>query len=153
VSEQELRELVCRLAEEGAWRALVHEDPGQRRFEQLLLTGDVDVWVLSWMQFHDTGYHDHDISCGAVAVVEGELVEERLTIGGRPRRATYRAGDRFTFDPSHVHRMHNETPRRAVSIHAYSPPLRALGAYVIEDDGTLRRMTQAGDSELTPLAS
>jgi predicted metal-dependent enzyme (double-stranded beta helix superfamily) len=153
MSEQELRDLVCRLAEEGAWRALVHEDHEHRRFAQLLRNDDVDVWVLSWMQFHDTGYHDHDISCGAVAVLEGELVEERLTIGGAPRRVTYRAGDRFTFDPSHVHRMHNETARLAVSIHAYSPPLRALGAYVIDADGTLRRLTQAGDSELTPLAS
>jgi hypothetical protein len=152
MSEQELRDLVCHLADQGAWRALVHEDLEQRRFEQLLRDDDVDVWVLSWMQFHDTGYHDHDISRGAVAVVEGELVEERLTIGGTPRRATYRAGDRFTFDPSHVHRMHNETEQLAVSIHAYSPPLRALGAYVIEDDGTLRRMTQAGDAELTAQA-
>ena len=153
MTEQELRDLVCRLAEEGAWRALVHEDHEQRQFEQLLRDDDVDVWVLSWMQFHDTGYHDHDISCGAVAVVEGELVEERLCIGGAPKRTAYRAGDRFTFDPSHVHRMHNETPRLAVSIHAYSPPLRALGAYVIDDDGTLRRLTQAGDSELSPLAT
>lgn len=149
MNEQQLRDLVDRLAAEGAWRALVHEDPERRRFEQLLRDDDVDVWVLSWMQFHDTGYHDHDISSGAVAVVEGEVVEERLTIGGTPRRCTYRAGDVFSFDPSHVHRMHNETTSLAVSIHAYSPPLRAMGAYHVEPDGTLRRFTQAGDSELT----
>jgi hypothetical protein len=153
VSEKELHELVCRLADEGAWRSLIHEDPEHRRFERLLLDDDVDVWVLSWMQFHDTGYHDHDASCGAVAVVEGEVVEEQLTIGGAPRRTIYRAGARFSFDPSRVHRMHNETPRLAVSIHAYSPPLTRLGAYVIEPDGTLRRLTQTGDSELAPLTA
>jgi predicted metal-dependent enzyme (double-stranded beta helix superfamily) len=153
VSEKELHELVCRLADEGGWRTLVHEDPENRRFERLLLDDDVDVWVLSWMQFHDTGYHDHDASCGAVAVVEGEVVEEQLTIGGTPTRTIYRAGARFSFDPSRVHRMHNETPRRAVSIHAYSPPLTRLGAYVIEADGTLRRLTQTGDSELAPLTA
>ena len=153
MTEKELHGLVCRLAEEGAWRALVHEDPENRRFEQLLRDEDVDVWVLSWMQFHDTGYHDHDASCGAVAVVEGEVVEERLTIGGTPLRRTHRKGETFSFDPSHVHRMHNETPRLCVSIHAYSPPLTRLGAYVIEEDGTLRRLTQAGDSELAPLTS
>jgi predicted metal-dependent enzyme (double-stranded beta helix superfamily) len=153
VSEKELHELVCRLAEEGAWRSLVHEDPEHRRFERLLLDDDVDVWVLSWMQFHDTGYHDHDASSGAVAVVEGEVVEEQLTIGGAPLRTVFKAGARFSFDPSRVHRMHNETPRLAVSIHAYSPPLTRLGAYVIEPDGTLRRLTQTGDSELAPLTA
>ena len=94
------------------------------------------------MQFHDTGYHDHDSSCGAVAVVEGEVVEEQLAIGGTPKRTIHRKGETFSFDPSHVHRMHNETPRLAVSIHAYSPPLTRLGAYVIEADGTLRRLTR-----------
>ena len=153
MTEQELRGLVSRLAEEGAWRALVHEDPDHRRFERLLLDDDVDVWVLSWMQFHDTGYHDHDASCGAVAVVVGEVVEEQLTIGGTPLRTTRRAGETFSFDPSRVHRMHNETPSLAVSIHAYSPPLTRLGAYVIEADGTLRRLTQTGDSELAPLTA
>jgi hypothetical protein len=153
VTEKELHGLVCRLAEEGAWRALVHEDPERRRFEQLLRDDDVDVWVLSWMQFHDTGYHDHDASCGAVAVVEGEVVEEQLTIGGTPLRTIHRSGETFSFDPSRVHRMHNETVSLAVSIHAYSPPLTRLGAYVIEPDGTLRRLTQAGDSELAPLTA
>jgi len=150
----ELRELVTRIAADPErWRPLVSHETGDRHFEQLWRDDEVDVWVISWANGNDTGFHDHDVSSGAVAVVEGELVEERLTIGGIPRRVAYRAGDRFTFDPSHVHRMHNETPRLAVSIHAYSPPLRALGAYVIERDGTLRRLTQAGDSELTPLAS
>jgi hypothetical protein len=153
VTEKELHTLVCRLADEGAWRELVHEDPERRRFEQLLRDDDVDVWVLSWMQFHDTGYHDHDASCGAVAVVEGEVVEERLTIGGTPLRTVHRKGERFSFDPSLVHRMHNETMSLCVSIHAYSPPLTRLGAYVIEADGTLRRLTQTGDSELVPLTA
>ncbi len=153
MSEKELHALVCRLAEEGAWRSLVHEDPEHRRFERLLLDDDVDVWVLSWMQFHDTGYHDHDASSGAVAVVEGQVVEEQLTIGGAPLRTVFEVGARFSFDPSRVHRMHNETPRLAVSIHAYSPPLTRLGAYVIQPDGTLRRLTQTGDSELAPLTA
>ncbi len=153
MTEKELHGLVCRLAEEGAWRALVHEDPEHRRFEQLLRDDDVDVWVLSWMQFHDTGYHDHDASCGAVAVVEGEVVEERLTIGGTPlRRSTARARRSRSIRRTCT----GCTTRRrgcAVSIHAYSPPLTRLGAYVIEADGTLRRLTQAGDSELAPLTA
>jgi hypothetical protein len=65
----------------------------------------------------------------------------------------HRKGERFSFDPSLVHRMLNETTSLCVSIHAYSPPLTRLGAYVIEADGTLRRLTQTGDSELVPLTA
>src|SRR3954462_8449602 len=117
MSEQDLRDLVCHLADQAAWRSLVHEDLEQRRFEQLLRDDDVAVWVLSWMQFHETGSPAPAVSRGAVAVVEGGLVEERLAIGGTPRRATDRAADRFTCEPAHVHRMHNETEQLAVSIH------------------------------------
>src|SRR5258707_7904125 len=102
MTERELHGLVSRLAEEGAWRSLVHEDAEHRRFERLLLDDDVDVWVLSWMQFHDTGYHDHDASCRAGAVVEGEGVEGQLTIGGSPPRADHPQGQTVSFDPSPV---------------------------------------------------
>ena len=153
LDRDELRTLVCDLAEQGDWRALVHRDPVQRRYEQLLRTDHVDVWVLSWMHLHDTGYHDHDRSSGAVRVVAGEVVEERLTIGGTPRRAVFSEGDAFTFDETHVHRIHNETHELAVSIHAYSPPLEVLGAYVIEADGTLRREIQDGTEELKQLTA
>ena len=63
------------------------------------------------MPGHDTGYHDHDLSSGAVAVVEGRLVEERLVIGSAPRMSSsYDAGETFDFDAAHVHRMHQPGP-------------------------------------------
>ena len=43
----------------------------------------VDVWLLCWTPRNDTGWHDHDISSGAVAVVEGCLVEHNLAVGRR----------------------------------------------------------------------
>ena len=152
LDRDELRALVTSIAADGAWRDHVHEDAATRRFELLGATEHVEVWVLSWMFEHDTGYHDHDRSSGAVRVVLGEIVEERLTIGGSPRRATFSAGDTFTFDASHVHRIHNETHALAVSVHAYSPPLSVLGAYVIDEDGTVRREIQSGAEELRPQA-
>ena len=97
--ERELRELVARLAAEPErWRALVRHDTGQRHFEQLWRDGDVDVWVISWANGNDTGFHDHDVSSGAVAVVEGEVIEERLALGGAPRELRHRAGETFDFD-------------------------------------------------------
>jgi hypothetical protein len=136
----ELLELVTRVAADPEqWRQLVRRDATERHFAQLWRDDHVDVWVISWANGNDTGFHDHDVSRGAVAVVEGELVEERLVVGGPPRVLRHRAGETFGFDASHVHRMRQDAATPAVSIHAYSPPLWRMGAYVFEPDGTLRR--------------
>ena len=38
----------------------------------------------------------------------------------------------------------------AVTVHAYSPPLRRLGAYVVEPSGALRREPISAAEELVP---
>jgi hypothetical protein len=145
----ELRELVARIAADPAsWRPLTRPDTSARHFEQLWRDDHVDVWVITWASGNDTGFHDHDLSRGAVAVVQGEIVEERLVVGGPPRRLPRRAGDAFDFDASHVHRMRKDDAPLAVSIHAYSPPLWRMGAYDIDADGSLRRRSIAYDEEL-----
>jgi predicted metal-dependent enzyme (double-stranded beta helix superfamily) len=147
-----LRGLVARIvADRAAWRPLVSLDVEHRHYAQLCRGDHLDVWVISWMNGHDTGYHDHDLSRGAVAIAEGELVEERLVIGAAPRRRRYRAGETFEFDASHVHRMRQTGGGPAVSIHAYSPPLWRMGAYAIEPDGTLRRTSISYAEELRPV--
>jgi predicted metal-dependent enzyme (double-stranded beta helix superfamily) len=146
-----LRRLVSGIAADpAAWRQLVNFDADHRHYAQLWRDDHLDVWVISWMNGHDTGFHDHDLSNGAVAIVEGELVEERLAIGGPPRRQRYRAGSSFDFDASHVHRMHQAGSGPAISIHAYSPPLWRMGAYAIEPDGALRRTSISYAEELRP---
>jgi predicted metal-dependent enzyme (double-stranded beta helix superfamily) len=146
-----LRRLVTRIAANTeSWRSLVDLDIEHRHYAQLFRDDHLDVWVISWMNGHDTGFHDHDLSGGAVAIVEGELVEERLTIGGSPQRRCYGPGTSFEFDASHVHRMHQASGGPAVSIHAYSPPLWRMGAYAIEPDGALRRTSISYAEELRP---
>jgi Cysteine dioxygenase type I len=148
----ELRDLVSRIAADPQkWRPLVRFDTADRHFEQLWRDDQVDIWVISWANGNDTGFHDHDVSSGAVAVVEGELVEERLVVGGAPRVLRHRAGETFDFDASHVHRMHQDAAVPAVSIHAYSPPLWRMGTYVVEPDGTLRRQSISYAEELRPV--
>ena len=147
-----LRELVGRIAANPRqWRPHVRLGGRDRHFEQLWRDADVDVWVISWTQGNDTGFHDHDTSQGAVAVVEGEIIEECLALGGRPRVLRHRAGEVFDFDASHVHRMRQRSDTPAVSIHAYSPPLSRLGAYAVESDGTLRRQSIPYTDELRPV--
>jgi hypothetical protein len=148
----ELRELVARVAADPErWRPLVAHDTVERRFEQVWRDDHVDVWVISWANGNDTGFHDHDVSRGAIAVVEGELIEERLVLGGAPRRLRHRAGETFDFDAAHVHRMRQDSATPAVSIHAYSPPLWRMGSYTVGSDGTLRRRSISYAEELRPV--
>ena len=147
-----LRAVVIDLAARpAAWRPLVAHDAEHRRFEQLWRDEHLDVWVISWMHGHDTGFHDHDVSQGAVAVVAGAILEERLVLGGPPLARRHAAGAVFDFDASHVHRMRQDSPEPAVSIHAYSPPLWRMGAYAVAADGSLRRASISYAEELRPV--
>ena len=65
----ELRELALGLADQPElWAHLVHHDPAARVYEELLQDDHVAIWLICWMQDHDTGFHDHDLSAGGVAV-------------------------------------------------------------------------------------
>jgi hypothetical protein len=41
----------------------------------------------------------------------------------------------------------------AVSVHAYSPPLRRTGTYEVDADGTLLRHSQDGERELRAVSA
>ena len=152
LTRTELRALVAQVAADPAqWRHLVRHTSAERTFEQLRRDQHVDIWVISWTSGSDTGFHDHDLSRGAVAVVDGEVIEERLVLGGPPLELLHRAGDVFDFDASHVHRMRQVRDLPAVSIHAYSPPLWRMGTYAVAADGTLRRESISYAEELRPV--
>ena len=142
------RDLASRPAE---WRdRLPKEDGPGRRFAQLWRDEHVDVWVIAWRDDHDTGYHDHDGSAGAMAVASGALLEERMVLGGPPRRRRVGPGEAVGFDGSHVHRVAHASDGPAISIHAYSPPLVSMGAYGVGPDGELRRERLSYVEELRP---
>jgi predicted metal-dependent enzyme (double-stranded beta helix superfamily) len=154
LSRAELNDLVARLAaDEDLWRPLVRHEPDRRFYEELDVGGNVGVWLICWMDDHDTGFHDHDTSSGAVAVVEGQLREERMRLGAEPGSSVYGPGERFDFSASDIHRMSHAGGGPAISIHAYSPPLARMGAYSVDGDGTVRRTSISYEEELRPLAA
>jgi hypothetical protein len=91
------------------------------------------------------------VSAGAVAVIAGEVCEERLRTRLPPRRRHARAGECFHFDASDIHRVRHVGDVPAVTLHAYSPPLLRMGAYMVEADGRLQRHSVPFTQELAPL--
>ena len=67
----------------------------ERVYVSLHRDAHVDVWLLCWTPENDTGWHDHDVSSGAVAVVAGELVENNLTLAAGARETRVAAGTRL----------------------------------------------------------
>ncbi|NGO06451.1 cysteine dioxygenase [Streptomyces sp. HC44] len=151
LDKRELKALVDDLAARpGLWREQVAFSDEQRHYASLHRDEYVDVWLLCWTRRNDTGWHDHDISSGAVSVVQGALNESNPRIGGSHLSVTVGAGESFCFGPEHIHRLTGATDD-AVSIHAYSPPLWRLGQYDITEDGLMRRISVSYADELRPL--
>ena len=111
------------------WIDFVRHDASQRVYEELLSDAHVTAWLICWMDDHDTGFHDHDVSAGAVAVVSGERA--RGAPGDRRRRQRQRTLRRrrglSLLAPSDIHRVRHGGSDPAVTLHVYSPPLRAHG--------------------------
>jgi predicted metal-dependent enzyme (double-stranded beta helix superfamily) len=148
----ELRAVVASLAgRPDLWRDRVTLDPWQRTYERLLSDSHLTVWLNCWMDDHDTGFHDHDTSAGAVAVVEGAVLEERLRLDGAPRQVSFGPGGVFDVEPSTIHRVRHGGGPPAITLHAYSPPLLRTGSYAVGDGGLLQRRSLASTEELRTL--
>src|ERR1700710_1252153 len=134
----ELLELAGSIAADASrWQGHVAFSDDQRHYISLYRDTHVDVWVLCWTPQNDTGWHDHDISSGAVAVTQGRLVEHNLSIDGGALQTQIGEGKVYSFGPEHIHRL-TGLDAGSVSIHAYSPPLWRMGQYTVRD-GMLRR--------------
>src|ERR1700754_3876697 len=71
LDQDELRSLASYLAgRPDLWQHHLAFDGDNRVYASLHRDAHVDVWLLCWAPENDTGFHDHDISSGAVAVVD-----------------------------------------------------------------------------------
>ncbi|WP_214409663.1 cysteine dioxygenase [Sphaerisporangium fuscum] len=153
LDKRELRQLVEDLAgRPDLWsHHVTFGDSGEaRHYASLYRDSFVDIWVICWRPEDDTGFHDHDVSSGAVRVVAGTLKESNPRIGGAHLETLVSEGEALSFGPEHIHRI-NGYSEQSVSIHAYSPPLWRLGQYTISDDGVMRRTSVSYADELRPM--
>ena len=126
-------------ARRDLWEPLVRHTPEERHSALLRHDDQVTAYVIAWLDGHDTGFHDHDLSAGAVAVARGKIREERPRLGAPPSSRVLVAGDTLDFAPSEIHRVRHEPSGPAVTIHVYSPPLRRMSSYPVDEDGSFRR--------------
>jgi hypothetical protein len=134
LTREQLADLARTVAETPElWRRYVRHDPNARYWYQLYRDPQLDVWLICWDHAQDTGYHDHDTSCGAVYVVEGTLLEDyfyRSDDGWVQERTRERPpGSVWDFDSSSIHGLRHASGPRVVSIHCYSPALWRMGHY------------------------
>ena len=74
LTHTELEALAAGIAHQPEeWAQHVAFDADDRVYVSLHRDAHVDVWLLCWTPENDTGWHDHDISSGAITVADGEL--------------------------------------------------------------------------------
>jgi mannose-6-phosphate isomerase-like protein (cupin superfamily) len=137
------------------WEHAVRHASDVRVYEQIWDDEDVNAWVICWSEDQDTGFHDHDESSAAIAVISGQVREDRLRLGRSPRSRVIGPGSIFTVPAVAIHRVLHAGRAPAVTLHAYSPPLVRTGAYRVGPDGELERELLSYEEELraTPALS
>jgi hypothetical protein len=138
------------------WDRFVHHDPDTRYFHQLYRDPHLDVWLICWLNAQDTGYHDHDLSSGAVYVVDGSLFEDYFHRGEdgwiREQTREHGPGSLIRFDAAYIHGLRHAGGPPATSVHVYSPALWRMGHYEPDPTGIVRRMSITYADELSTSA-
>jgi predicted metal-dependent enzyme (double-stranded beta helix superfamily) len=146
--EEIARDLAAR-REQWQGVELTPTETGTRAFALLHEDEHHEVWLLSWLPGHSTGYHDHGTSNVGFCVAQGALVEQQLRFAEPPTELVLGPGDTRAAASDYIHCLEWRDGEPALSIHVYSPPLTVVGQYRIADGGVLRRETQSGRDELT----
>lgn len=126
-----LKEIVADIAGSSEiWVPSIRFDLTERFCSRLRIDDDFEVWLICWDIGQDTLLHDHGGSVGAFAVARGALIEDFGTVHHNQLRSRrHIAGDAVAFGADYLHNLVNVGIEPTVSIHAYSPPLRAMNFY------------------------
>jgi mannose-6-phosphate isomerase-like protein (cupin superfamily) len=145
----ELAALVQQVAAEPAhWQAQLRFGAEERWWTRLHSDEAVDIWLLTWVRDTATDLHDHGDSAGAFIVVAGDLEEVRPVAATAELASTQvSAGDVREVPRGVVHDVRSPSLLPAISIHAYSPPLREMTFYEQGNGGTQPVRTVATAAE------
>jgi hypothetical protein len=130
------------------WREHIRHDSDARVYAEIWSDEEVNAWLICWSEDQDTGFHDHDQSGAAIAVIDGHVREDRLRLAAEPVTRVIGPGKTFFVAPTAIHRVLHAGGRPAVTIHAYSPPLTRTGAYRSGPGGELEREALSYQEEL-----
>jgi len=151
LSPAECEHVAREVASRGLWEGvdLTPTESQTRAYALLYEDERMEMWLLSWLPHHSTGFHDHGESSVGFCVAQGALVERHLRFAEQPRAETLVAGDGRAAGCDYIHCLEWETGAPALSVHVYSPPLTVVGQYRYDADGVLHRRSQPGRDELT----
>lgn len=121
------------------WAHLLRYDPDQRFSALVDATGDVEIWLLSWLPGQQTDLHDHAGSAGAFTVVSGVLTE-RVIRSTEPVDHAVIVGQTRVFGPRYVHQVRNLGVDPTVSIHVYRPERAGMRSYRFDPQTGLSRL-------------
>lgn len=118
------------------WPFAPRFDPLRRWYHRLAQTDEAEIWLLTWLPGQGTDLHDHGGSAGAFVVVRGQLTEH-VPAGTGPDLAAiaHDPGGGRAFGAHHIHRISNDAPLPAVSVHVHSPALTRMTRYRLDGDG------------------
>ena len=99
-----------------------------------------ELIVMCWRPGHESTIHDHAGSLSAITVHSGTLTSrifvpgDGVPLGGGPvaldQSETLKRDDGWTgVDRTGIHQLANTTDEDLVTVHCYSPPLKALNVY------------------------
>lgn len=149
LDQHKLRHLVQSIADQPElWQPLVVVDDSRRRYRLLYEDDRIDVWVLSWMPGQATGFHDHDHSEVALMCVQGSILEKQMQLPSGSSKVEMTPGTIRTGGAGYIHAVNHLGGEPAVSLHAYSPPLKHVGQYVVDENGIMERRIEHGRREL-----
>jgi hypothetical protein len=118
----------------------------ERSWRLVARTDEFDAWLIAWPAGGRVELHDHGWSRGAISVINGRLVEAVPQRGDSSRLSlvtrSVSAGETLGFDADHVHDVVNEGPEPALSLHVYSPGLRSMTFYAVEDERLVARRVE-----------
>jgi hypothetical protein len=151
LTPDECVQVAAEIAERGIWKnvELTPTESQNRGYACIYKDEWCEMWVLSWLPQHSTGFHDHGESNVGFCVVQGAIVEQQLRFAEPPRELTLAVGDTRAASSDYIHCLEWDSGAPAVTVHVYSPRLTVVGQYRYDDEGVLRRELQPALDELT----